>query len=204
MPNMDLDNFKIYPRGFLGAQLGMRITTKRTDVDRNKGFVGTVGYKPLTNKIDANPNVEALYDRYIKTGGNMVNFDFKKNILAVAISAFGTQGFYYWFRQQYANPLVGDLHRRFLDDTLRFITTGKRNMMLQTWSSILNIGDSGEFDTNLSQDAVAFFNTDGRASYDRGIANVDLRDVIQKWCSQPNGITDLLGTLHLLFGELTN
>jgi hypothetical protein len=27
-------------------------------------------------------------------------------------------------------------------------------------------------------------------------------DVVQKWCSQPNGIEDLLSAMHVLFGNV--
>ena len=205
MPTSRFGAFKIYPRGFLGASLGERIEralkpfedrllTQQYRVDL---------FQMPTPTVEVNSNVEALYVEYVKNGGATAAFEFRERILHSALAAFGTSNFSYWFTEQHRSPATGDLHRRFLDDMLRFIRTGQREMSLENWHSILNLSDLDGNITPLSEYANEFFGISSHG-YNRQPRNTDLIEVIQDWCAQPGGIEDMLGCLHVMFGNITN
>ncbi len=201
MLNAPLGEFHIYPRGFLGARLGKPVEkTLRPfeDVVRSHHYHVDMFNQPSPT-IQVNANVEALYSQHMQGTGATLSFDFREKVLQVALEAFGTSDFKHWFISQHRSPATGDLHRRFLDDILAFIVTGRRNMALETWAALLTYSDIDGNITPLTPEVIDMF--------DRSFGKdqpVSLVDVMVMWCSQPNGIEDLLHTLHILFGNFSN
>lgn len=193
--------FTIYPRGFLGAILAPRIEKQPAPFESE--------YRKLQNNLNlfqtspaaiaVNENVESLYTKYIRNTYKSSSFDFRKLVLITALNAFGTEAFDFWYLKQFESPSVGDLHRRFLEDCLRFITTGRREWTLETWDSLLDFSDSGELRPQVGEVAADFFGitTHGHVRVRR---NTALVEVLQDWCAVPNGLEDLLCSLHVLFG----
>jgi hypothetical protein len=195
------EGFTVYPRGFLGSILAPRIEKSAAPFEAQ--------YRQLqpslnilqnnTGSILVNENVESLYSKYIRNTYKASSFDFQRLVLTTALGAFGSQSFDFWYLKQFESPSVGDLHRKFLEDCLRFIMTGRRDMSLQTWDSLIDYSDSGELRGQVSDMAADFFGitTNG---YVRQRRMTTLVDVLQGWCAQPNGLEDLLQSLHILFG----
>ncbi|WP_233875182.1 hypothetical protein [Paraburkholderia adhaesiva] len=205
--------FRLYPRGFLGKILPPRLVVKPRPFDvriRTTPIAGIVVPQQIT--ADANAAVEMLYAQYIKRAAATMSFEFREKILIVALDAFGTASFSDWYATQAESPSFGDTHQRFLDDTLRFIRHGRRNLSLEAWASFLLPSEGGtrpvgasEFGDAAESSEVAgeFFSYMQSAQpVTAGATTVLLADVIQQWTSRPGGIEDLLGTLHLLFGNL--
>jgi hypothetical protein len=202
MPN-NLGSFSLYPRGFVGATLGKPMETQPTAFQAN---LRTMQYsvdmfKPVPITLQANNAIEQLYAQYIRRSADSTSFEFRKKILIAALNAFGAPQFDFWYKLQFQSPVAGDLHARFLDDCLRFMTDGKREMPIETWQAILTVGDTGIRSNDISEYAKEFFGISSNG-YNRYSQNTLLVEVIQKWCSQPNGIEDLLCSLHVLFGNV--
>lgn len=176
---------QLYPRGYLG-----------------EAFVsGQAALDPSRpKKPSAHPNVEALYDQYIKRIGATTSFEFRRQVLAVALKAFGTSNFEIWVSSQRQSPLIGDTHNNFIDDTIRFISEGRRDLCVENWDALITSADHGERLTGHTEIAKEFFGfpSSGHHRYPR---NRELIDVIQLWCSRPGGIEDMLCTMHVLFGN---
>jgi hypothetical protein len=193
---------RAYPRGFLGPDTGpsfAQAAKKMSNLGQlNMYYVGEVNKDQ--SPIDPNVQVEALYARYVKQAGIYGTFEFRKAVVVTAFQAFGTKSFDAWFEAQYQSPGVTDLHGRFLEDTIRFIETGRREMSLETWGSLLRISAEGCTIGKMSEEVQEFFgiNRDGRRRHQD---HCNLVSVFQEWLSKPNGMEDLIGTLHLLFGQ---
>ncbi|MNU19709.1 hypothetical protein D3C71_79420 [compost metagenome] len=198
-----LGQFKIYPRGFLGTQLKERIERTQRLQENNNGFVPVKfsSFKKPNGVDDVNHEVEELYASYIKQSADCTSFEFRNRILHAALRAFGTPNFRFWFETQYQSPVLRDLHGAFLDDTLKFISTGRRDQPLETWAAIISITNNDDGSGKLSEYANEFFgiSANGITRYARDSRVID---IVQDWCSKPNGIEDLLGTLHILFGAV--
>ncbi len=192
MPNQ----LRMYPRGFLGSAEALP-QTERTSNSFSDEVRNRIQYKAneenrKKNGIPANPDVERLYSAYIKRSYQIGAFEFRKDVLRVAIRAFGVKNFQSWYLSQHQSPACGDLHSRFLLDTIKFIYSGKRDMSLETWAALLNMTDEGNDIGPLPEEAKKFF--------EHGY-NDNLLDLIQTWCKKDNGMEDMLGTLHILFGN---
>lgn len=199
---------RMFPRGFLGADLQPQLVRSPDQVSsiltqKFAFHVDLVGLPGTSGKVNmmANPHVEGLYVEYIKKTIMSGSFEFRKKVLHAALHAFGTADFNIWFEAQFKTPACGDLHKRFLDDILKFIVTGRRDMSLENWGSLITITDEGDNIGSISDYAKDFFGIGkGARVHDR--QNYLLTEIIQRWCSQPNGFEDLLGTLHILFGNV--
>lgn len=193
----------LYPRGFLGARLGPQIKKypRPTDAQVRSLQNNVQLFQPGVASLPSNENVENLFRQYINGSASMGDARFRKKVLITALTAFGTPFFDYWFVQQLHSPSSGDLHRAFLDDTIKFIREGRRDQALETWASLLDFTDSGEVNTQVSEYAAEFFgiSTNGQQRIRRMSS---LNEIIQDWTSKPNGFGDLLHTLHVLFGSI--
>ena len=192
--------FRLYPRGFLGAQLAAKIEKvaqpSNSDSTSLQNTIKMLSSRS-SNELTGNPVIDHLYSVNIGGGSEVLTLEFRKKVLIAAFTAFGTIDFKTWFMIQNSTPYFGDLHRDFLDDTLRFISTGQREVAIQSWDSMLSYSDSGEVSKGITDYAKDFFHT----YTSDNVNKFELVEVIQRWISQPNGIEDLLSTLHVLFGS---
>ena len=196
---------KIYPRGFLGKPLEAQLKMKAKPFESrlNALAVRVNIFTPQVNSVDANPVVESLYGQWINRAPETTSFEFRKKVLIAALDAFGTDNFYEWFVAQHASPAFGDLHKRFLEDTLFFLQNGRRQMDLMTWTSLVTINDSGERSFETPELAREFFGIADADHQWRRPTNRKITEVIQTWLTHARGFDDLVGSLHLLFGNLT-
>jgi hypothetical protein len=191
--------FRVYPRGFLGASLGEQIKpTERSVASQLRSYqYHPDWFKNPTVAKEINQNIEALWAKLNDSYGAMDSMEFREKVLRVALHAFGTKDFYEWLDVQATGPSTGDIHMRFLQDTLEFIETGRRQMSLHNWAGLLSLSEiTHNVTPNQGQFNWFFMTGDKRAK------NVQLVDVIQRWCSHPQGFFDLAHTLHVLFGEV--
>lgn len=196
---------KIYPRGFLGRPLEaqLKLQPRPFEARLNALAVRVNIFTPQVNTVDANPTIEALYGQWINRAPETTSFEFRKKVMIAALHAFGTDSFYDWYSAQMLSPAFGDMHRRFLNDTLKFLMEGRRDMFIETWTSLVTVRDTGEKIEEFNQFEREFFGIkDPEAQY-RSPMNRQLVGIIQGWMSHPSGFNDLVGTLHLLFGNLT-
>lgn len=196
--------FRLYPRGFLGVNF-------EHPAERD-AFPASQALHRLQYQIEstsnthqhriANPTVQALYARYLKGGISTGDFGFRKQVLQAAFAAFGVSHFNEWFFAQYKSPLVTDLHGRFLEDTVRYLETGVRELAMETWGSLVGVAPDDSQVAAPSSYVHAYFGN-SEPGITRQARDDSMVNTLQAWCSHPNGVEDLLGTLHLLFGTLT-
>jgi hypothetical protein len=195
---------RLYPRGFLGRALSPRLAVKPRPFDvriRTTPIASVV--TPQQGVAEANAAVEMLHAQYVRRAAVTMSFEFREKVLIAALDAFGTVSFTDWYHSQPESPAFGDTHQRFLDDTLRFILQGRRYLSLESWASFLLPTDAGIRPVEGGEIEEEFFSyMESAQPVTGGTGTVLLADVIQQWTSRPGGIEDLLGTLHLLFGNL--
>ena len=205
MPNES--QFRMYPRGFYGKNVSFQVsrtTNPFKDAIERVQFDAS-GSKKTMQSIPPNPFVEGVYSDYIKKAVDTNTFEFRERVLSCAIDAFGTKCFLTWYLTQFSSPMASQLHNDFLEDTLRYISTGRRNMALETWQTLLRGTDEGNNIGKISQYAKEFFHLgDGNVN----LANIphnpdfDILKIIQYWCEKNNGMEDMLCTMHILFGNV--
>jgi len=192
--------WRLYPRGFIGgipATKMEKMEPRVTSFSHEQGRI--VVSQPGDSELCVNDNIEYLYATYIKCSGQVTTLEYRDKILKAALIAFGTMSFFRWYTEQRVSPGMGDLQYRFLADTLRFIQGGRRMVDIQMWETILTATQATDVNKNYVEACYDFFGaypTDFKPQ-----TNDRLIDVIQMWCSRPNGIEDLLQSLHLLFGN---
>lgn len=197
-----LKNFKMYPRGFLGAIIDAPLAINPSPLQKQLTAL-TPSFKVSEKNpvyIETNPEVEAIYEVLINRTVPMRKVDYRKQVLLVALRAFGTISFHNWYLIQTKSSNYGALHAQFIDDTLRFIETGKRNCCLQSWRAMVNTTETNSYvNTNdiVSDAAKTFFGYSGGSPN----KNISLLVVLHAWAAQPDGLSDIVQSLHLFFGK---
>ena len=192
-----LGNFKIYPRGFLGAPLEPILERKPRPTGRIQYDVSLFDTNDTTVVV-ANLNVESAYQSVARNDLIARKFDFKENALQQFMWAFGTTSFSEWYAAQFQSPSFGERHRDFLDDTLHFLYTGNRRMAIQNWNLILDEDERRLGNVQLSQTAINFFGRKTLAEVRNVKSTID--EIVNLWMRQPGGFADMLSTGHILFG----
>lgn len=116
------------------------------------------------------------------------NMDFRLRVLDCAMRLFGD--FHEWMLLQRNNPNLLGHNVGFLSDCIKYITTGKRDLQALTWLGLVT-----ERSTHTT---LAHHMTLPELSVSK---DVDTAQVIQLWCSRPNGFEDLVVALFLFFGH---
>lgn len=203
-------SYQRYPRGFLGAIIsatGQGDGSNISRIDTLKLSFGSTSANP-DNLVPSNPEINELYNRYLHHSAEVATFQFYEQILVAALKAFGTSNFKEWLNAQAQTSTTDYLHALFLQDTVRFIFTGKREMLIENW--IPRLSHSHTVDNtvvleNRNADAFSKMLLDYESSYpkfgNRQHLHYGLDVTIWHWVQQPNGITDLLKTLYILFGK---
>lgn len=135
--------------------------------------------------------VNQLYNEFITLHSSTESFDFKTRIIKCTLRLMGDP--VHWFNTQMLdNDHLHGSNLDLIEDTLRFILTGKRKAHISVWENIIRsypeIVDSSErtFDKYLLE-------TVNQNGYDNN-------ELYIKWILQKNGINDMLRTIYILFG----
>ena len=139
-------------------------------------------------------SVEVLYKAMVDSSTNTRSWPFYRAVLLNTMRLFGD--FEEWLREQKLNDNIVGYNRDFLTDTLEFIKTGRRSLPVLTWYDLVAEGGHGHHAAAISQQVL-----NARTRNKVTDASIQL---IQQWVAQPNGLEDLLTTLHLLFGNARN
>lgn len=143
---------------------------------------------------EGDQSVELLYKQFIDQSTNTNTWAFARTALINALRVFGD--FRDWLSDQQSNPNIVGYNRQFLVDTLNFIETGKRELSVHSWIDLVSEGGASHHAHAVPQRLL-----DSKQLLASSEASLEL---LQKWISQPNGLEDLLNTMHLLFGKARN
>lgn len=204
MSNGGAGQYQVYPRGFMGQPLGAVVEKpSRPFYDLRNGLTFDLNiFDAQGVKLPFNQAIEKLYQQLVRADRKTRQMDYREQVLLAALNSFGTRNFYAWYRIQRFSPLFGHMHQRFLEDTIKFISTGDREYSLDTWLSLLTGAASDDERRSPEIDIVKkFFGLDAMDRPIGGVSiNADLTGVIQQWVSRPYGYDDLIFTLRILFG----
>lgn len=147
--------------------------------------------RPGERKLDSDPD-GAVVNQYLKWQQDRAGIrswaSYEEGI-KLAIQLFGD--FHKWATEQQSNPELGRHAFDFIQETIRFINTGKRQVNLHTHASLILMD-------------VESFSTYPPA--DRKVRLVDLLEassetVIAHWLRQDGGYSDMLCSLNVFFGN---
>ncbi len=132
--------------------------------------------------------VDLLYGLLIDRAKKHTSLKFRLAVLDAALRLFGD--FDSWVTAQRANTHLVGFNAKFLDDTLRYIATGERELRHENWIELMSDGRPPIHLASVHPHAAP-----------RLWQSPSTAKILQQWCSHPNGVEDLLSTLHLLFGR---
>lgn len=203
------ERFRLYPRGFIGGAIPPTVVPKQkhTQGEQIQSFIMNL-HNAADNSVAPNAGIESLYGQYLR--GNLASemHEFRERVFIAALNAFGTKNFFDWYVIQTEAASTGSIHTDFLEDTLKFISTGKRDMCLENWQALIKMG-ANNGNSGMSPKAKEFFGilndrplSDFAKTNDEAFELARLESIIQRWCSVPGGFEDLLISLHILFGDV--
>lgn len=118
---------------------------------------------------------------------------YKREVLEVATEMFRNGPQLHLVTSGYASYIT-DEHREFLKDCLRYVETGRRDMAVTHWQSILSY-ETLPASASVTPDS-------HRRDFDRiirGLSPQPQNELIERWCQRPGGYVDLAYTLKILY-----
>lgn len=189
---------KLYPSGFYGGDQGQIITRDpKSSLSGTHYFDSSIFDTSKEDTILANLAVEELYKEH--TYKKTRTFEFRQNAFKTVMQAFGTLNFTAWYLKQFDSKSFGGSNKDFIEDTIRFIMTGKRSLPLSAWSGLVG-SDSKKDSDEYGPFAKGFFGVNRSGE----LNNVHLPVVLKQWLSQEGGFNDVIQTTHILFGITKN
>lgn len=140
--------------------------------------------------------IAELYRSNFTSFVNNDSFEFKKEVIETCIRLYGE--FYKWLNYQLImNRFIYGVNQEFLIDTLWYIKTGERKMMLPVWESIITqYPDMDAVKPSRFEDTMVQSFLSSPSNYTNPYS-----EYIAEWTSHPDGFYDMLYTTYLLFGR---
>ena len=133
--------------------------------------------------------LRAYKELRVNMSSRVNTWGFRKEIIDRAAYLFGY--FRDWLEAQEKHERCTKHMRAFLEDTLTFISTGRRPMALESrWECLLQEKRSGMDKRTGQSNKVPLVQS----------LSVPYEDYMWHWLSHPNGFTDMVCTLNVIFG----
>lgn len=193
------DDLKLYVRGFFGSKANSSETFQSW---KSRPILSVFDLSPeAIEHVVANESVVEIYNQLVRRQVIHTDFDFRERAVRIAGAAFGVGNFKLWADVQKESPTFTQTHADFITDTVRFITTGKREMAVGMWERLIGPGSNDPTEKPTYDDTL-FAGLPAGYSFRQGheVGN-NLHNVIAMWLSRQGGFTDLVTTLYTLFGE---
>lgn len=147
--------------------------------------------------------VTKLYRHWLSNPESIKSFDFREQILKTARGIFGTMDIRNWFMRQSGQRFVSDMHTRFLEETLKYISGGNRTVSVNRWYTMLEANKDSVASVYKAEDY--FKGPGGRSDgpcCEGMVTKLDwnIDDLIVSWTTRTDGFIDLLITLNTIFG----
>lgn len=200
----------VYPRGFLGRPATMQIRPKVRTFGQRSGRRQTLElYQPAQNELVPDAQLMSVYRRWFNGEPSTRSYDYRREVMSLALQVFGTATFVEWYLAQEASPAYGDWHKRFLEDTIGYLCGEKRTLSLRTWMRMVTYQDEPANSAATCPHLGGYFGRHLNPTTISGVPlpvsleeNASLPATLQNWLAKPNGLDDMLGTLYILFGDL--
>lgn len=193
---VNVNQFRLYPRGFLGDG-GNKPVIRRPEVSaatlrflREDDTVATQ-FKMLGSP---NPDISGLHHDLLTAPNNMERFAWREELLRASMNAFGCDSLSVWVKAQATSPYCGKYHKEFIADCLRFASNGVRHQALSSWNNLLSDDDTGDGGKLPGNDDCGLFNG---TWFDKA----SILDLVRSWVSQDGGYSDMVISLNILFGR---
>ena len=156
-----------------------------------------------------NIKITEVYHKLEEDERNINNFAFREEALNAVLNCFNTNSLFTWFTLQRQSKFLTLVHKRFLNDTFRFITTGNRSVSIETWIRLLDLRLINDKDSIVEYEVSDYFKTNGLnetihldcINFDDQYIPFATHAAISKWTSQPTGFKDLIIFCYVVFGK---
>ena len=183
--------FVILQSGFLSVESpALALSSTPTNVEEMKAIELN---KPNANENASpyhyNVDVKLVVDAFRNNRNLMNDFDFRQRVLKAAKESFGTPTLLSWCGLQLNSPFLTTMHRKYILDTVDYLSTGHRSIMIDSWWELIE-------PRPLTQ-------ADKGADYPlkERLMNGKLTNSLADWVAQPDGYVDLLRSLDIIFGK---
>lgn len=180
------DQLDLYQTGF--------VTSDRMTADRARDIT-RFDVDHSHRRETGSKTVARLMAMYRSSDPSIHSWAFARQVVDIALKKFGSSPSE-WFVAQYArNDYLYDTNLRFLDDTIKYVITGERDIQVVTWAGLVIRNPSRRAGVATPQRA----ETAAKVLYSH-FGNGRGEEFFQAWIGKEGGIVDLLRTLDILFG----
>lgn len=169
-----------------------------TSHSQAKGVLSARGYRfPPSLTPEEVDSIQTALDQLLTLAPNPLSktslWQRYKQVISIAKRCFSLS-LWEWLSIQSNNPYLYGRRVECFYDTLAFIHNAERSLSTRYWYELLE--DDPQPATRLAATQTLF------ADFKRDpLVHKPISEVIVLWCSQPNGIEDMLWTLYVFFGR---
>ena len=162
-----------------------------------------------TNPYFYSQEITELFQEYLTNSNSLSRFEFREKVLCLAFKLLspGRQTFQAWVNLQVKSPNVTNLHRKFIKDTLDYLTnygagTSGRSVEMESWQSLLVASAANRLEIKSDFDTSRYFTTSpSQSSSFINLMPIPMEEVLARWCQKSRGFRDLLMFLYIVYGK---
>jgi len=140
------------------------------------------------------PGITTVYEKFDADEKIIRSFEFRETVLQEVLNCFNVNNFRYWLDLQRNSKYYSNLHIEFLNDTIKFMSEGRRSVNIETWVRLVG-GPS------LEHENVPKAHPTYRSEFNSLFDNEGLVDAISHWTAHEGGFKDLLTFCFIVFGK---
>lgn len=147
------------------------------------------------NPFFFDPEIDRLIRIFENENKKVRSFEFREEFLVAIKNAFKCNKLSDWVLEQKFSPYYSSIHNRFIEDTIRFISKGEREVSIDSWKGIIYPRAATQADLNIPySDEMKYYLKE---------YNPTLNVVFSEWTSRVGGWEDLFTTVGIIFSGLT-
>lgn len=153
------------------------------------GYRRILSQGEMKNDAGADPRVTEFYRKWQYDRAAIRSWDSRSEVIRLALALFGDMK--QWLREQQDNEELSAYGWRFLEETIRFINTGRREINIRNNTSLILSEKEDRLIMPLEKRQNKLIDLVGESD----------DTIIARWLRHPGGYDDLVQTITVVFGD---
>lgn len=187
--------FPVMQSGFISiSDEGLTKSSIHKDII-NDNILGR-DYRTTENRGFHANRVVDLYEKWRADTSVLNNFEFREKLLTATIASFQINSIFKWLVLQNEKCNLTELHKQFIEDTLRFISGEDRSIQTAQWIALIEVSYNV---SGVRLNPNRWFITESNLT--GALLPSSMSELLRLWTMRPGGFEDLLMCVFIIFGD---
>jgi hypothetical protein len=191
-----MNKFAVLQSGFITDILtGLEQTQHEPSSEFMKSIMLGKPIKENRNDFLYSAEIDKVFAEFKADTKLVQKFEFREKFLKAVKNVMGDTIFFNWCSLQIESPHFSSLHKKFVLDTINFISTGNREINMETWGGLITAHGKTEVDEKVP------YSIRTMRENNVYIGKAKMATIASNWFSRQNGVSDMIWFFGTVFGQ---